>query len=281
MRQGVETSAEVGGRGQADPLRDRLDGEVGLLQQGPGRRGALLKQPAAGADAELVGEPAGECARRGPGLRGQGVEDFIGSAVRAFPDRHPALVSHEVLLAPPGTLLYVSRCRSEEDLVAYAGEHWRDQPVVCRARTNTSWHRYRCGTSPLPQPPDERIPPQKGRVGMTVAPIDRPLHLLPPPRPERPGTSRTTGVRRRTGRLAGDDLPCGDRRRCPRRPLGGPLGRGRSRGLSRRRDTPLLPPGTAGEEDEVEPAAGTAEAVAWRSGPKHRHCGVSPHSLTE
>ncbi|NEE20195.1 antibiotic biosynthesis monooxygenase [Streptomyces sp. SID7499] len=56
--------------------------------------------------------------------------DLIVSTVRAFPDRHPGLVSHEVLLAPPGTLLYVSRWRSEEDLVAYAGEHWRDQPVL-------------------------------------------------------------------------------------------------------------------------------------------------------
>ncbi|MFC8142417.1 putative quinol monooxygenase [Streptomyces paradoxus] len=62
--------------------------------------------------------------------RFEAFRDFIVSAVRAFPDRHPGLVSHEVLLAPPGTLLYVSRWRSEADLVEYAGEHWRDQPVV-------------------------------------------------------------------------------------------------------------------------------------------------------
>ena len=62
--------------------------------------------------------------------RFEAFRDFIVSAVRAFPDRHPGLVSHEVLLAPPGTLLYVSRWRSEEDLAAYAGEHWRDRPVV-------------------------------------------------------------------------------------------------------------------------------------------------------
>ncbi|MER5573350.1 putative quinol monooxygenase [Streptomyces massasporeus] len=62
--------------------------------------------------------------------RFEAFRDFIVSTVRAFPDRHPGLVSHEVLLAPPGTLLYVSRWRGEEDLVAFAGEHWRDQPVV-------------------------------------------------------------------------------------------------------------------------------------------------------
>lgn len=62
--------------------------------------------------------------------RFEAFRDFIVSAVRAFPERHPGLVDHEVLLAPPGTLLYVSRWRSEEDLVDYAGENWRDQPVV-------------------------------------------------------------------------------------------------------------------------------------------------------
>ncbi|MFF5446201.1 antibiotic biosynthesis monooxygenase [Streptomyces sp. NPDC012888] len=56
--------------------------------------------------------------------------DMIVAAVRDFPDLHPGLVAHEVLLAPPDSLLYVSRWRGEEDLVAYAGEHWRDQPVV-------------------------------------------------------------------------------------------------------------------------------------------------------
>ncbi|OEJ57202.1 hypothetical protein BGM19_03600 [Streptomyces agglomeratus] len=55
---------------------------------------------------------------------------MIVSAVREFPSRHPGLVDHEVLLAPPDSLLYVSRWRSEQDLVGYAGEHWRDQPVV-------------------------------------------------------------------------------------------------------------------------------------------------------
>jgi hypothetical protein len=56
--------------------------------------------------------------------------DFIVSAVREFPGRYPGLVAHEVLIAPPESLLYVSRWRSEEDLVGFAGEHWRDQPVV-------------------------------------------------------------------------------------------------------------------------------------------------------
>jgi heme-degrading monooxygenase HmoA len=56
--------------------------------------------------------------------------DMIVSAVREFPSRYPGLVDHEVLLAPPDSLLYVSRWRSEQDLVGYAGEHWRDQPVV-------------------------------------------------------------------------------------------------------------------------------------------------------
>lgn len=72
---------------------------------------------------------------------------MIVSAVREFPGRYPGLVDHEVLLAPPHSLLYVSRWRSEQDLVDYAGEHWRDQPRCCRARTSTSWHRSRYGTS--------------------------------------------------------------------------------------------------------------------------------------
>lgn len=55
---------------------------------------------------------------------------MIVSAVREFPHRYPGLVDHEVLLAPPDTLLYVSRWRSEQDLVDYAGEHWRSRPVV-------------------------------------------------------------------------------------------------------------------------------------------------------
>lgn len=56
--------------------------------------------------------------------------DVIVNAVREFPLLHPGLVDHEVLVAPPDGLLYVSRWRSEEDLVGYAGENWRDQPVV-------------------------------------------------------------------------------------------------------------------------------------------------------
>ncbi|UQW99442.1 antibiotic biosynthesis monooxygenase [Streptomyces sp. RerS4] len=66
-------------------------------------------------------------------VRPERFEEFRGvivSAVREFPGRHPGLVDHEVLLAPPDSLLYVSRWRSEQDLVEYAGEHWRDQPVV-------------------------------------------------------------------------------------------------------------------------------------------------------
>ncbi|MEV4682332.1 antibiotic biosynthesis monooxygenase family protein [Streptomyces kurssanovii] len=62
--------------------------------------------------------------------RFEAFRDMIVSAVREFPGRYPGLVDHEVLLAPPDSLLYVSRWRSEEDLVAYAGEHWRDRPVV-------------------------------------------------------------------------------------------------------------------------------------------------------
>lgn len=55
---------------------------------------------------------------------------MITTAVREFPARYPGLVDHEVLLAPPESLIYVSRWRSEEDLVDYAGESWRDQPVL-------------------------------------------------------------------------------------------------------------------------------------------------------
>lgn len=49
--------------------------------------------------------------------------DFIVLTVRACSDQHPGLVAHEVLLVPPGALLYVSRRPSEEDLAASAGEH--------------------------------------------------------------------------------------------------------------------------------------------------------------
>ncbi|GHA07999.1 hypothetical protein GCM10010372_04130 [Streptomyces tauricus] len=62
--------------------------------------------------------------------RFEAFRDMIVSAVRDFPGRYPGLLEHEVLLAPPNSLLYVSRWRSEQDLVDYAGEHWRDQPVV-------------------------------------------------------------------------------------------------------------------------------------------------------
>ncbi|MEU8622212.1 antibiotic biosynthesis monooxygenase [Streptomyces sp. NPDC048623] len=68
-------------------------------------------------------------ARVRPG-RFEAFRDMIVSAVREFPGRYPGLVHHEVLLAPPDALLYVSHWRSEQDLVGYAGEHWRDQPVV-------------------------------------------------------------------------------------------------------------------------------------------------------
>ncbi|MER5204375.1 antibiotic biosynthesis monooxygenase [Streptomyces sp. NPDC002825] len=56
--------------------------------------------------------------------------ELIVSAVAGFPALHPGLLGHEVLVAPPHSLLYVSRWRSEEDLVAYAGEGWRDEPVT-------------------------------------------------------------------------------------------------------------------------------------------------------
>ncbi|MFH8469175.1 antibiotic biosynthesis monooxygenase [Streptomyces sp. NPDC017991] len=62
--------------------------------------------------------------------RFEAFRDMIVSAVRDFPGRYPGLIEHEVLLAPPNSLLYVSRWRSEQDLADYAGEHWRDQPVV-------------------------------------------------------------------------------------------------------------------------------------------------------
>ncbi|MFG2330863.1 antibiotic biosynthesis monooxygenase [Streptomyces sp. NPDC048604] len=55
---------------------------------------------------------------------------LIVDAVRDFPANNPGLLDHEVLVAPPHSLLYVSRWRGEEDLVAYAGENWRDEPVV-------------------------------------------------------------------------------------------------------------------------------------------------------
>ncbi|MFF4585663.1 antibiotic biosynthesis monooxygenase family protein [Streptomyces sp. NPDC001388] len=62
--------------------------------------------------------------------RFEAFRDMIVSAVREFPSRYPGLVDHEVLVAPPDSLLYVSRWRSEQDLVGYAGEGWHDQPVV-------------------------------------------------------------------------------------------------------------------------------------------------------
>ncbi|MEV0174591.1 antibiotic biosynthesis monooxygenase [Streptomyces sp. NPDC050803] len=62
--------------------------------------------------------------------RFEAFHDMIVEAVRTFPDRYPGLLDHEVLVAPPNSLIYVSRWRSEEDLVHYAGENWRDQPVV-------------------------------------------------------------------------------------------------------------------------------------------------------
>ena len=68
-------------------------------------------------------------ARVRPG-RFEAFRDMIVTAVREFPDRYPGLIDHEVLLAPPETLMYVSRWRGEEDLVGYAGENWRDQPVI-------------------------------------------------------------------------------------------------------------------------------------------------------
>ncbi|MGP3683339.1 antibiotic biosynthesis monooxygenase family protein [Streptomyces sp. IBSNAI002] len=68
-------------------------------------------------------------ARVRPG-RFEAFHDMIVSAVRGFPGLYPGLLDHEVLLAPPDSLVYVSRWRSEEDLVGYAGEGWRDEPVV-------------------------------------------------------------------------------------------------------------------------------------------------------
>ncbi|WP_255306128.1 hypothetical protein [Streptomyces sp. Wb2n-11] len=62
--------------------------------------------------------------------RFEAFRDMIVPAVREFPSRYPGLVDHEVLLAPPDSLLYVSRWRGEQDLAGYAGENWRDQPVV-------------------------------------------------------------------------------------------------------------------------------------------------------
>lgn len=52
------------------------------------------------------------------------------SAVRTLPGLYPGLLDHEVLLAPPDSVLYVSRWRNEKALAAYAGEGWRDRPVV-------------------------------------------------------------------------------------------------------------------------------------------------------
>ncbi|MFF7300460.1 antibiotic biosynthesis monooxygenase [Streptomyces sp. NPDC008265] len=62
--------------------------------------------------------------------RFEAFHDMIVSAVREFPGLHPGLVDHEVLIAPPDSLVYVSRWRSEADLAAYAGQDWRTRPVV-------------------------------------------------------------------------------------------------------------------------------------------------------
>ncbi|WP_328707651.1 antibiotic biosynthesis monooxygenase [Streptomyces mesophilus] len=56
--------------------------------------------------------------------------DWIVAMVRDWPDRYPGMIDHEVLLAPPTSLLYVSRWRGEKDLVDYAGENWRDEPIT-------------------------------------------------------------------------------------------------------------------------------------------------------
>lgn len=65
---------EVGGRGQAGPGRDRLDGQIRLLQEGPGRHHPLPQQPVARARTELLGEPAGERARGDGPERGEVVD---------------------------------------------------------------------------------------------------------------------------------------------------------------------------------------------------------------
>ncbi|MEU8776839.1 hypothetical protein [Streptomyces sp. NPDC048606] len=62
--------------------------------------------------------------------RFEAFHELIVAAVRGFPDLHPGLVDHEVLIAPPDSLVYVSRWRGEEDLVGYAGAHWRERPVM-------------------------------------------------------------------------------------------------------------------------------------------------------
>nr|WP_157528702.1 hypothetical protein [Kibdelosporangium sp. MJ126-NF4]CEL20006.1 hypothetical protein [Kibdelosporangium sp. MJ126-NF4]CTQ97230.1 hypothetical protein [Kibdelosporangium sp. MJ126-NF4] len=55
--------------------------------------------------------------------------EFLAAAVSRFPSRYPGLLDQEILV-DAGSVLYVSRWRSEADLVEYAGAHWREQPVV-------------------------------------------------------------------------------------------------------------------------------------------------------
>ncbi|UIN30350.1 putative quinol monooxygenase [Microbacterium binotii] len=52
--------------------------------------------------------------------------------VADFPDRHPGLVRHEVLVdeADPRRIQYVSAWRDEADLISYVGARWRTEPVT-------------------------------------------------------------------------------------------------------------------------------------------------------
>lgn len=56
---------------------------------------------------------------------------LIIAAVSRYPDEHPGLLGHEVLSAEGGrVLLYCRRWRDEAALVGFAGQRWRERPVM-------------------------------------------------------------------------------------------------------------------------------------------------------
>ncbi|PWJ48320.1 Quinol monooxygenase YgiN [Quadrisphaera granulorum] len=68
-------------------------------------------------------------------VRPDRVEDFmirLHELVAGFPEAHPGLLRHEVLvdLEDPTRVQYVSWWRDEGSLVRYAGPHWRHEPVT-------------------------------------------------------------------------------------------------------------------------------------------------------
>ncbi len=61
---------------------------------------------------------------------------YLLATVRQFPQQHPGLLSHEVLVNDDADeLLYLSRWRDERALVKFAGPGWREDPLVSPGET--------------------------------------------------------------------------------------------------------------------------------------------------